>query len=50
MDRRWAGSVIAAYLWAAFIPLYLGASAWAWAAGRDPYRDNVFEREAMTQS
>lgn len=32
-----------------FIPLYLGASAWAWAAGRDPYRDNVFEREAMTQ-
>ncbi len=32
-----------------FIPLYLGASAWAWAAGQDPYRDNVFEREAMTQ-
>lgn len=32
-----------------FIPLYLGASAWAWAEGRDPYRDNVFEREAMVQ-
>jgi hypothetical protein len=30
-----------------FIPLYLAASAWAWACGRDPYRDNVFEREAM---
>ena len=30
-----------------FIPLYLGASAWALAAGRDPYRDNLFEREAM---
>jgi hypothetical protein len=30
-----------------FIPLYLAASAWALACGRDPYRDNVFEREAM---
>lgn len=29
-----------------FIPLYLGSSAWAWATGRDPFRDNVFEREA----
>ncbi len=31
-----------------FIPLYLGASAWALAMGRDAYRDNPFEREAMT--
>jgi hypothetical protein len=30
-----------------FIPLYLAASAWALACGRHPYRDNVFEREAM---
>ena len=30
-----------------FIPLYLSASAWALASGRDPYRDNRFEREAM---
>lgn len=30
-----------------FIPLYLGASAWAFASGRDPYWDNPFEREAM---
>jgi hypothetical protein len=30
-----------------FIPLYLGASAWALAAGRDPYLDNPFEREAL---
>jgi hypothetical protein len=30
-----------------FIPLYLGASAWALVNGRDPYCDNPFEREAM---
>ena len=30
-----------------FIPLYLAASAWALASGRDPYRNNPFEREAM---
>jgi hypothetical protein len=30
-----------------FIPLYLGASAWALVNGRDPYWDNPFEREAM---
>lgn len=29
-----------------FIPLYLAASAWAFVSGRDPYRDNPFEREA----
>ena len=29
-----------------FIPLYLSASAWALAAGRHPYWDNPFEREA----
>jgi hypothetical protein len=31
-----------------FFPLYAGSSAWAWLRGRDPYRDNVFEREAYT--
>jgi hypothetical protein len=30
-----------------FFPLYLGSSAWAWMRRRDPYRDNVFEREAF---
>ena len=29
-----------------FIPLYVAASAWALVSGRDPYRDNPFEREA----
>ena len=29
-----------------FVPAYLGASAWLWLAGQDPYRDNPFEREA----
>ena len=29
-----------------FIPLYLAASAWAMARGRNPYWDNPFEREA----
>lgn len=30
-----------------FIPAYLCASAWAKFRGRDPYRDNPFEREAF---
>jgi hypothetical protein len=30
-----------------FFPLYLASSAWQWARRRDPYRDNVFEREAF---
>lgn len=29
-----------------FLPLYFGASLWAWLRGRDAYRDNPFEREA----
>ncbi len=29
-----------------FIPAYLLASLWLWLRGRDPYRDNPFEREA----
>jgi hypothetical protein len=29
-----------------FIPLYLTASAWAAASGKDPYNDNCFERAA----
>lgn len=29
-----------------FFPLYLASSAWQWLRGRDPYRDNRFEREA----
>ena len=33
-----------------FLPAYLGASLWAWTRGRDPYRDNPFEREAFTVS
>ncbi|MFO0945830.1 MAG: hypothetical protein U1D30_07790 [Planctomycetota bacterium] len=31
----------------AFIPAYLLSSAWQWYRGRDPYRDNYFEREAF---
>lgn len=30
-----------------FIPAYLAASAWQLWCGRDPYRDNPFEREAF---
>jgi hypothetical protein len=33
-----------------FIPLYLGASLIAWLKGDDPYKDNVFEREAFERS
>jgi hypothetical protein len=29
-----------------FIPAYLLASFWLWVRGRDPYRDNPFERAA----
>ena len=29
-----------------FFALYLGSSGWQWLCGRDPYRDNCFEREA----
>lgn len=29
-----------------FMPAYLGAGAWLWVRGRDPYRDNPFEVEA----
>jgi hypothetical protein len=30
----------------AFFALYAASSAWQWLRGRDPYRDNAFEREA----
>jgi hypothetical protein len=30
-----------------FFPAYLGSSLWQWLRGRDPYRDNHFEREAF---
>ena len=30
-----------------FLPAYGVASLWAWARGRDAYRDNAFEREAF---
>lgn len=30
-----------------FLPAYLAGSLWAWLRGRDPYRDNPFEREAF---
>lgn len=33
-----------------FLPAYLGASAVAWLRGRDPYRDNPFEREAFDEA
>ncbi len=31
-------------------PAYLGASAWLWWQGRDPYRDNPFEVEAYREA
>jgi hypothetical protein len=31
-----------------FVPAYLSASLLALLSGRDPYRDNAFEREAMS--
>jgi hypothetical protein len=30
-----------------FFPLYAASSLWQLARGRDPYRDNRFEREAF---
>lgn len=30
----------------AFLPAYIAASVWCWWQGADPYRENVFEREA----
>jgi hypothetical protein len=32
-----------------FFGAYLASSAWQWARGRDPYRDNRFEREAFAR-
>ena len=34
---------------ALFFPLYIGSSAVQWLRGRDPYRDNRFEREAFAR-
>lgn len=31
----------------AFLPAYFASSAWQWYRGKDPYRDNYFEREAF---
>lgn len=33
-----------------FLPAYAAASLWARLCGRDPYRDNRFEREAVARS
>lgn len=33
-----------------FGPAYLLSSLWAWLRGRDPYRDNAFEREAYERA
>ena len=33
-----------------FIPAYLAASLWMIVTGRDPYRDNPFEREALREA
>ncbi len=33
-----------------FLPAYCASSLWAYAMGRDPYRDNLFEREAFNES
>ena len=33
-----------------FFPLYLGSSLVQWLRGRDPYRDNCFEREAYRRA
>ena len=33
-----------------FLPAYLAASAVMWLRGRNPYRDNPFEREAFAQA
>ncbi len=37
--------------WGAFmIPAYLACSLWLWLVGRDPYRDNPFERQAFREA
>jgi len=33
-----------------FLPIYVSASVILWLRGRDPYRDNPFEREAYEQA
>ena len=33
-----------------FIPAYLGCSVAMWLRGKDPYRDNPFEREAFEKA
>ena len=33
-----------------FVPAYLSASLWALLSGRDPYHDNMFEREAVART
>lgn len=33
-----------------FLPAYLASSVVQWLAGRDPYRDNRFEREAFEEA
>lgn len=38
-------------LWGpAFLPAYCAASLWALLHGKDPYRDNYFERQAIAES
>lgn len=49
--RRWSGHervhVRQYEQWGIFfLPAYAAASGWAWACGRNPYRDNYFERRA----
>ena len=33
-----------------FFPMYAASSLWQWMRGRDPYRDNRFEREAFERA
>jgi hypothetical protein len=33
-----------------FIPAYFLSSAYEWVRGRDPYRENMFEREAYAKA
>ena len=41
----WFNTVVT---WGPFLgPAYLGCSFFLWLKGRDPYRDNPFEREAF---
>ena len=32
-----------------FLPAYLSSSLWQWLRGRNPYRDNAFEKEAFAK-